>query len=85
MFGSAAIDLAWVAAGQLDASVMLSNHPWDTAAGVVIAREAGAQVVDADGSTHTMSSGATVACSPALLEGLLGLIAASRQPAQPGP
>ena len=85
MFGSAAIDLAWVAAGQLDASVMLSNHPWDTAAGVVIAREAGAQVVDADGSIHTMSSGATVACSPALLEGLLGLITASRHRVQPGP
>ena len=83
MFGSAAIDLAWVAAGRLDASIMLSNHPWDTAAGVVIAREAGALVVDADGSTHSMGSGATIACSPALLDDLLALITAAREQPQP--
>jgi myo-inositol-1(or 4)-monophosphatase len=29
MLGSAAIDLAWVADGRLDASIMLSNKPWD--------------------------------------------------------
>src|SRR5262249_20598128 len=40
MLGSAAIDLAWVADGKLDACVMLSNKPWDTSAGVIIAREA---------------------------------------------
>jgi myo-inositol-1(or 4)-monophosphatase len=36
MFGSAAIDLAWVAAGLTGATVMLGNKPWDTAAGVVM-------------------------------------------------
>jgi myo-inositol-1(or 4)-monophosphatase len=30
----------------------MSNQPWDTAAGVIIAREAGALVVDQDGMTH---------------------------------
>ncbi|MER6004193.1 hypothetical protein ABT120_36915 [Nonomuraea angiospora] len=30
MFGSAAIDLAWVADGRIDANIMLSNNPWDT-------------------------------------------------------
>ncbi|MGW2154979.1 inositol monophosphatase family protein [Nonomuraea sp. NPDC001699] len=74
MLGSAAIDLAWVADGKVDANVMLSNNPWDTAAGVVIAREAGALVVDLDGSPHTMSSQATIAVSPALAADLLKLL-----------
>ena len=46
--GSAAVDLAWLAAGRVDAIAMLTDKPWDTAAGVVIASEAGAQVVDRD-------------------------------------
>jgi myo-inositol-1(or 4)-monophosphatase len=40
MLGSAATDLAWVAEGRLDGCVILSNKPWDTAAGVFIASEA---------------------------------------------
>src|SRR2546430_2191953 len=34
MLGTAALDLAWVAEGRLDASITLDNKPWDTAAGV---------------------------------------------------
>lgn len=68
MFGAAAVDLAWVAAGRLDASVMFSNKPWDTTAGVLIAREAGAVVLDVDGSQHTVNSRGTVATSPALAD-----------------
>jgi myo-inositol-1(or 4)-monophosphatase len=41
MLGSSAIDLAWTAEGRLDACIMLGNKPWDTSAGVLIAREAG--------------------------------------------
>ncbi|GLW32075.1 inositol monophosphatase family protein [Actinoplanes regularis] len=74
MHGSAAIDLAWLAAGHVDAVVMLSNKPWDTAAGVVIAREAGALVVDYDGSPHTFESEATIAANTGLLAGILGLV-----------
>ncbi|MCQ4081304.1 inositol monophosphatase family protein [Streptomyces sp. RB6PN25] len=74
MLGSAAIDLAWVAAGKLDASIMLSNHPWDTAAGVAIAKEAGALVVDLDGSAHNENSAATIAVAPALRDEVLHLL-----------
>ena len=74
MLGSAAVDLVWTAAGRLDASVMLSNKPWDTAAGVLIAREAGAHVVDRDGSPHTVDSTATLAAAPTLLDDLLALV-----------
>jgi myo-inositol-1(or 4)-monophosphatase len=52
MLGSSAIDLAWTAEGRLDACVQLGNKPWDTSAGVLIAREAGARVLDHDGSEH---------------------------------
>ncbi|MFF5211610.1 inositol monophosphatase family protein [Streptosporangium sp. NPDC000396] len=75
MFGSAAVDLAWVAEGKIDANIMLSNNPWDTAAGVLIAREAGATVVDLDGSPHTMNARATIAANPKILADLVELIA----------
>ncbi|MFC8525865.1 inositol monophosphatase family protein [Nocardia sp. NPDC057227] len=76
MFGSAALDLAWVAEGRTDGCVMLSNKPWDTAAGVLIARESGATVTDSDGSAHTVDSRHTVAAAPGLSAGLLRLLAA---------
>ncbi|MER7134514.1 inositol monophosphatase family protein [Streptosporangium saharense] len=74
MFGSAAVDLAWTAEGRIDAAIMLSNKPWDTAAGVLIAREAGAVVVDLDGTPHTVNARATIATTPAILTDLLDLI-----------
>ena len=42
--GSAALDLAWVAAGRLDAYVEVSRSPWDSAAGELLVREAGGDV-----------------------------------------
>lgn len=60
MLGTAAVDLVWVADGHLDAAVMLSNKPWDTTAGVAIARAAGALVTDLDGAEHTPSSTSTL-------------------------
>jgi myo-inositol-1(or 4)-monophosphatase len=74
MLGTAAIDLAWLADGRLDASITLTNPPWDTAAGVIIAREAGAMVVDADGNSHTLRSIATVAATPQLIPQGLPLV-----------
>ncbi|MGW7203928.1 inositol monophosphatase family protein [Streptomyces sp. NPDC054837] len=74
MLGSAAIDLAWVASGKLDACIALSNHPWDMAAGVVIAREAGAVVMDLDGSPHSLRSTATIAVAPGLRERMAQLL-----------
>ncbi|MFC8045284.1 inositol monophosphatase family protein [Nocardia sp. NPDC057353] len=74
MFGSAALDLAWVAEGRTDGCVMLSNKPWDTAAGVLIARESGAIVTDSDGSAHTIASRHTVAAAPGVSAHLLRLL-----------
>src|SRR5215211_5240954 len=56
MLGSSAIDLAWTAEGRLDACIQLGNKPWDISAGVLIALEAGARVLDHDGSEHSEQS-----------------------------
>jgi len=45
-FGSAALDLAWTAAGRYDAYFERTVKPWDIAAGVLLCRCAGLQVVD---------------------------------------
>jgi len=74
MLGSAAIDLAWLAEGRLDASVTMSNRPWDVAAGVIPAREAGAIVVDHDGSRHSTDSAATIATAPGIRDDVLELV-----------
>lgn len=74
MVGSAALDLAWVAEGRLDACVILANKPWDTAAGVLLAREAGAVVTDASGEHHTVDSRQTVATTPSIAAAVLDLL-----------
>ena len=48
-FGSAALDLAWVAAGRYEAYWELGLQPWDQAAGILIVREAGGRVTDFTG------------------------------------
>nr|WP_309545927.1 inositol monophosphatase family protein [Nocardia farcinica] len=78
MFGSAALDLVWVAEGRTDGCVMLSNKPWDTAAGALIAAESGALVTDTDGSPHTVGSKHTIAAAPGLSAELLRLVADAR-------
>lgn len=74
MLGSAAIDLAWLAEGKIDASITLLNQPWDMAAGVILAREAGAQVVDQEGMQHSADSRATLAAAPHLVGELVQLV-----------
>jgi len=79
MLGSAAIDLAWLAHGRTDAAIIFGGKPWDTAAGVILAREAGGLVVDADGDHHILRSASTVAASAELLNQVVELIAGAVQ------
>lgn len=74
IFGTSAIELAWTAQGRLDGCIMLGNKPWDTSAGVLIAQEAGARVLDLDGSEHSALSSATVAVTPALERELMSIV-----------
>jgi myo-inositol-1(or 4)-monophosphatase len=77
MLGASAIDLAWTAHGRLDACIMLGNKPWDTSAGVLIAREAGARVLDLHGANHATHSSATIAVSPSLEHELMTAVHAA--------
>jgi myo-inositol-1(or 4)-monophosphatase len=71
--GSAALDLAHVAAGSLDGYWELGLRPWDVAAGTLLAREAGAQVTDLDGTAGLLDGTAIVAASPTLHAQLLAI------------
>ncbi|RKT57174.1 inositol monophosphatase family protein [Saccharothrix australiensis] len=74
MFGSAAHDLVWLAEGRIDGAVILSNKTLDLAAGILIAREAGALVLDSSGDDHTASSRHTIAATSGLARPLLSLV-----------
>ena len=69
--GSAAIDLCFVASGRTDAYVESRLHPWDVAAGALIAREAGAEVV---GDTHPLESPYVLASAPGIAQALMAVL-----------
>nr|WP_202397021.1 inositol monophosphatase family protein [Pseudoroseomonas coralli] len=61
--GSASLDLAWTAAGRYDGYWELGLKPWDIAAGLVILKEAGGYVTDAEGG-DSFASGNVIAGNP---------------------
>jgi myo-inositol-1(or 4)-monophosphatase len=78
--GSEAVDLAWLASGRLDGTIMLSNLPWDVSGGVLLVREAGGVVTDLDGVEHGLASASTIACTSAVQDDLLAVLRAARAP-----
>jgi myo-inositol-1(or 4)-monophosphatase len=52
--GSAALDLCYTAIGRVDGFWEIELHPWDTAAGLVIAEEAGGRVTNFSGEPFTI-------------------------------
>jgi len=73
--GAAALDLAYVAAGRLDAFWETGLKPWDLAAGTILIREAGGIVSGLDGSENFLDSGHVLAGSPKIYAGLAKLCA----------
>ncbi|MFU8926952.1 inositol monophosphatase family protein [Acinetobacter puyangensis] len=69
--GSAALDLAYVAAGRFDGFFEVNLKPWDIAAGELLVREAGGTVVDVRGGQDSMKNGQVLACSMKLLKPLM--------------
>jgi myo-inositol-1(or 4)-monophosphatase len=69
--GSAALDLAYVAAGRVDGYFEIGLKPWNTSAGELLVIEAGGLVTDFTGGHNHTSSGNIVASSPRLLKELL--------------
>jgi myo-inositol-1(or 4)-monophosphatase len=73
-FGSAALDLAWVAAGRFDAFWERKLQPWDIAAGLLLVREAGGMVSDLTGREQMLKSGDILAANDTLHRTLLSMI-----------
>jgi myo-inositol-1(or 4)-monophosphatase len=69
--GSAAIDLCYVACGRFDAFWEFNLNPWDTAAGVLIAQEAGGEVTDFEGGAFQINSRQTLASNRVLHNALI--------------
>ena len=69
--GAAALDLAYVACGRLDAFWELGLAPWDMAAGALLIQEAGGLVGDLKGDQTYMESGDIVAATPKVFTSLL--------------
>jgi myo-inositol-1(or 4)-monophosphatase len=71
--GSAALDLAWAAAGRLDAYFERGVHVWDVAAGLLIAERAGLARRDLPEDGEHTPAGVLVA-PPAIADGLLAIV-----------
>jgi myo-inositol-1(or 4)-monophosphatase len=73
-FGSAALDLAWVAAGRYDGFWELGLKPWDICAGLLLVREAGGYVTAPAGG-DAREAGDVVAANPHLHARLCEMVA----------
>jgi myo-inositol-1(or 4)-monophosphatase len=69
--GSAVIDLCYVAAGLFDGFWEERLHPWDTAAGAIIVKEAGGKVTTCEGDPFTPFLKSIVAANPRIHEAML--------------
>jgi myo-inositol-1(or 4)-monophosphatase len=80
--GSAALDLAWVACGRVDAFWEFGLKPWDVAAGSLLVEEAGGHVSNMDGSTLDISAAQIIASNGRLHQQMVETLAAIRPEAE---
>lgn len=73
-FGSAALDMAWVACGRFDVFFEYGLNAWDVAGGTVLVREAGGQVCDFSGGHDFLEKREIIAASKGVFEGALGIV-----------
>ena len=76
--GAAALDLAYVACGRLDAFWELGLQPWDMAAGLLMVEEAGGVVSELYGADDAMKTGNVLAANPKIHEQLSPLLKAAK-------
>ncbi len=82
-FGSAALDLAWVACGRYDGYWEMGLAPWDVAAGTIIVREASGTVVDLRGQHDWPIEGNIIAGNPKIVTALKAQIEPHLTPTGP--
>jgi len=73
-FGSAALDLAYVACGRLDGYWELKLKPWDVAAGVMMVEEAGGKVTGYKGEPYSIYSPLIVASNTLIHDSILKIL-----------
>jgi myo-inositol-1(or 4)-monophosphatase len=73
-FGSAVIDLAWIAAGRFDGYWELRLGPWDVAAGALLVEEAGGRITDLDGGPLSLDAPAVVASNGHVHDAMLAVL-----------
>jgi len=83
--GSAALDLAYVAAGRLDGFWEIGLKPWDMAAGILLIQEAGGIIGDFRGGPGYFASGNVVTGNARVFEGLVAAIQPYLTPALQAP
>jgi myo-inositol-1(or 4)-monophosphatase len=72
--GSAALDLAYVAAGRFDAFWEIDLNEWDWAAGALLVTEAGGLISDMDGGNNYANSGDIVCGTPKVFKAVLQVV-----------
>jgi myo-inositol-1(or 4)-monophosphatase len=80
--GSAALDLAWVACGRVDAFWEFGLKQWDVAAGALIVEEAGGRVSNMDGSALDLSGARIIASNDRLHQQMIETIRTTRPEAE---
>jgi myo-inositol-1(or 4)-monophosphatase len=74
-WGSASLDLAFVAAGRFDAFFQFALAPWDVAAGILMVREAGGLISDIAGQPYAMGGPSILASNVGLRDPLVDILA----------
>ena len=73
-FGSAAIDICWVAAGRMDAHFEYRLSPWDYAAAWLILEQAGGEMFDRYGKPMELTSESVIATNRAISDELISIV-----------
>ena len=77
-FGSITLELAYLAAGRIDALWERGMKPWDLAAGILMVREAGGFIADCDSDANPLETGNIVAANADLMPQIRREIAAAK-------
>lgn len=73
-YGSAALDLAYVACGRFDIFFEYGLNSWDVAGGALLVHEAGGRVSDFTGGNNFVDGGEILACSAAIYDAALAIV-----------
>jgi len=71
LFGTAALQIAYVASGYLDAFISIRSHPWDVAAGYLILKESGGKIIQFDGNNADIFCSNAIYCNPYIVKDLI--------------